>query len=80
MAECFQFDCLLLLLLLRQHSALHACTSQYYFALGILLLLVLAAMPWSVVGLSNQLGRCAGHLGRKTEMQNWKKKPEKQKH
>jgi hypothetical protein len=34
-----------------------ALTFNYYFALGILLLLVLAAMPWAVVGLSNQLGR-----------------------
>jgi hypothetical protein len=34
-------------------------TFNYYFALGILLLLVLAAMPWAIVGLSNQLGRCA---------------------
>ena len=32
---------------------------HYYFALGILLLLILAAMPWAIVGLSNQLGRCA---------------------
>jgi hypothetical protein len=34
-----------------------ALTFNYYFALGILLLLVLAAMPWAIVGLSNQLGR-----------------------
>eukprot|EP00882_Tetradesmus_deserticola_P010869 GHRQ01011488.1.p1 GENE.GHRQ01011488.1~~GHRQ01011488.1.p1 ORF type:complete len:366 (+),score=173.70 GHRQ01011488.1:27-1100(+) len=34
-----------------------ALTFNYYFALGILLLLVLAAMPWAAVGLSNQLGR-----------------------
>jgi hypothetical protein len=32
------------------------CDRDYYFALGIL---VLPAMPWAVVGLSNQLGRCA---------------------
>lgn len=32
---------------------------HYYFALGILMLLILAAMPWAIVGLSNQLGRCA---------------------
>lgn len=32
---------------------------HYYFALGILMLLILAAMPWAVVGLSNQLGRYA---------------------
>lgn len=31
---------------------------HYYFALGVLLLLILAAMPWAIVGLSNQLGRC----------------------
>jgi hypothetical protein len=36
-----------------------ALSFNYYFALGILLLLVLAAMPWAIVGLSNQLGRCA---------------------
>jgi hypothetical protein len=42
-----------------------ALTFNYYFALGILMLLVLAAMPWAVVGLSNQLGRCARHCGRK---------------
>lgn len=34
-----------------------ALTFNYYFALGILLLLVAAAMPWAIVGLSNQLGR-----------------------
>ncbi|PNH09690.1 hypothetical protein TSOC_003673, partial [Tetrabaena socialis] len=30
---------------------------NYYFALGLLLLLILAAMPWAAVGLSSQLGR-----------------------
>lgn len=34
-----------------------ALTFNYYFALGLLLLLVAAAMPWAIVGLSNQLGR-----------------------
>ncbi|KAJ9530544.1 hypothetical protein QJQ45_012521 [Haematococcus lacustris] len=35
-----------------------ACVSfNYMFALGILLLLILLAMPWAIVGLSNQLGR-----------------------
>lgn len=37
-----------------------ALSLHYYFALGLMLLLVAAAMPWAVVGLSNQLGRCAG--------------------
>jgi len=32
-------------------------TFNYYFALGVLLLLILAAFPWAAVGLSNQLGR-----------------------
>jgi hypothetical protein len=31
---------------------------NYYFALGLMLLLVAAAMPWAFLGLSNQLGRC----------------------
>jgi hypothetical protein len=30
---------------------------HYYFALGILMLLILAAMPWAIMGLNNQLGR-----------------------
>jgi hypothetical protein len=30
---------------------------HYYFALGILMLFILAAMPWAIMGLSNQLGR-----------------------
>lgn len=35
-----------------------ACLSfHYYFALGVLLALILAAMPWAIVGLSSQLGR-----------------------
>ncbi|GLC44908.1 hypothetical protein PLESTB_001687900 [Pleodorina starrii] len=35
-----------------------ACLSfNYQFALGVLLLLILAAMPWAAVGLSDQLGR-----------------------
>jgi lipopolysaccharide export LptBFGC system permease protein LptF len=35
-----------------------AClTFNYYFALGVLLVLVAAAMPWAVIGLSNDLGR-----------------------
>ncbi|KIZ03603.1 major facilitator transporter [Monoraphidium neglectum] len=34
-----------------------ALTYSYYFALGILLALIVAAMPWAAVGLSNQLGR-----------------------
>eukprot|EP00879_Flechtneria_rotunda_P003158 GHRR01003380.1.p1 GENE.GHRR01003380.1~~GHRR01003380.1.p1 ORF type:complete len:394 (+),score=103.63 GHRR01003380.1:590-1771(+) len=35
-----------------------AClTYNYYFALGLLLVVVAAAMPWAVVGLSNKLGR-----------------------
>lgn len=32
-------------------------TPSYYMALGILLGLIFAAMPWAIVGLSNQLGR-----------------------
>jgi hypothetical protein len=32
---------------------------SYYFALGVLVLLILAAMPWAILGLSNQLGRCS---------------------
>lgn len=35
-----------------------ACiTFNYYFALSVLVAFILAAMPWAVVGLSNQLGR-----------------------
>lgn len=34
------------------------CVSfNYYFALGVLPFLILLAMPWAAVGLSNQLGR-----------------------
>ena len=34
-----------------------ALTYNYYFALGLMLALIFAAMPWAVLGLSNQLGR-----------------------
>lgn len=34
-----------------------AISFNYYFALGLLLALIFAAMPWAVLGLSNQLGR-----------------------
>jgi hypothetical protein len=35
---------------------------NYYFALGVLVLFILAAMPWAILGLSNQLGRCASSV------------------
>lgn len=34
-----------------------ALTFDYYFALGLQLAFILAAMPWAVMGLSNKLGR-----------------------
>jgi len=34
-----------------------ALTYNYYFALGLLLAFIVAAIPWAAVGLSNKLGR-----------------------
>lgn len=34
---------------------------HYYFALGIMMVLILAAMPWAIIGLSSQLGRYGCH-------------------
>jgi hypothetical protein len=39
------------------HASLPSCSSSYNMSIGILVGLILLAMPWAITSLSNSLGR-----------------------